>query len=56
MTAIVVPRSVSLSTEKFTAGINAVNPGLIATEMLDRFSHKDPALEQQLASIALTPF
>ena len=31
--------------------INAVNPGLTATEMIDRFSNKDPALEQQLASI-----
>ncbi|MCC3507638.1 MAG: SDR family oxidoreductase [Microcoleus sp. PH2017_17_BER_D_A] len=31
--------------------INAVNPSLTATEMIDRFSNKDPALEQQLASI-----
>jgi NAD(P)-dependent dehydrogenase (short-subunit alcohol dehydrogenase family) len=31
--------------------INAVNPGLTATEMIDRFSNKDPAMEQQLASI-----
>jgi NAD(P)-dependent dehydrogenase (short-subunit alcohol dehydrogenase family) len=31
--------------------INAVNPGLTATEMIDRFSNKDPALEQQLALI-----
>jgi NAD(P)-dependent dehydrogenase (short-subunit alcohol dehydrogenase family) len=31
--------------------INAVNPGFIATEMIDRFSNKDPAMEQQLASI-----
>jgi NAD(P)-dependent dehydrogenase (short-subunit alcohol dehydrogenase family) len=31
--------------------INAVNPGLTVTEMIDRFSHEDPTLEQQLASI-----
>ncbi|MBD2310018.1 SDR family oxidoreductase [Chroococcidiopsis sp. FACHB-1243] len=44
-------RSAALDYAKQSIRINAVNPGLIATEMTDRFSHKDPALEQQLASI-----
>lgn len=44
-------RSAALDYAKQSIRINAVNPGLIATEMTDRFSDKDPALEQQLASI-----
>jgi NAD(P)-dependent dehydrogenase (short-subunit alcohol dehydrogenase family) len=31
--------------------INAVNPGMVATEMMNRVTHKDPVLEKQFASI-----
>ena len=44
-------RAAALAYAKQGIRINAVNPGLIATETLDRFTHKDPALEQQLASL-----
>ena len=44
-------RAAALDYAKQGIRINAINPGLTATEMIDRFSHKDPALEQQLASL-----
>jgi NAD(P)-dependent dehydrogenase (short-subunit alcohol dehydrogenase family) len=44
-------RAAALDYPKQGIRINAVNPGLIATETLDRFTNKDPELEQQLASI-----
>jgi NAD(P)-dependent dehydrogenase (short-subunit alcohol dehydrogenase family) len=44
-------RAAALDYAKQGIRINAVNPGLTATEMIDRFSNKDPAMEQQLASI-----
>jgi NAD(P)-dependent dehydrogenase (short-subunit alcohol dehydrogenase family) len=44
-------RAAALDYAKQGIRINAVNPGPTATEMIDRFSNKDPALEQQLASI-----
>ena len=44
-------RSAALDYALLGIRINAVNPGLTATQMIDRFSNKDPALEQQLASI-----
>lgn len=44
-------RAAALDYAKQGIRINSVNPGLIATETLDRFTHKDPALEQQLASL-----
>lgn len=47
-------RTAALDYAKQGIRINAVNPGLIVTEMMDRFSHKNPALEQQLAEIVPT--
>jgi NAD(P)-dependent dehydrogenase (short-subunit alcohol dehydrogenase family) len=44
-------RAAALDYAKQGIRINAVNPGLTGTEGLDRFTNKDPALEQQLASI-----
>ena len=44
-------RSAALDYAKQGIRINAVNPGSVATEGLDRFTHKDPALEEQLGSI-----
>jgi NAD(P)-dependent dehydrogenase (short-subunit alcohol dehydrogenase family) len=44
-------RAAALDYAKQGIRVNAVNPGLIATDMTDRFSNKDPALEQQLASL-----
>jgi NAD(P)-dependent dehydrogenase (short-subunit alcohol dehydrogenase family) len=44
-------RAAALDYAKQDIRINAVNPGLINTETLDRFTNKDPTLEQQLASL-----
>jgi NAD(P)-dependent dehydrogenase (short-subunit alcohol dehydrogenase family) len=44
-------RSAALDYAKQGIRINTVNPGFIATAMIDRFSNKDPALEQQFASM-----
>jgi NAD(P)-dependent dehydrogenase (short-subunit alcohol dehydrogenase family) len=44
-------RAAALDYAKQGIRINAVNPGLTGTEGLDRFTNKDPAIEQQLASI-----
>jgi NAD(P)-dependent dehydrogenase (short-subunit alcohol dehydrogenase family) len=44
-------RAAALDYAKRGIRINAVNPGLTDTEGTDLFTHKDPALEQQLASL-----
>ena len=44
-------RAAALDYAKQGIRINAVNPGLTATELIDRFTNQDPALEEQLASI-----
>jgi NAD(P)-dependent dehydrogenase (short-subunit alcohol dehydrogenase family) len=44
-------RAAALDYAKLGIQINAVNPGFTATEMIERASHKNPALEQQLASL-----
>ena len=46
-------RSAALDYAKQGIRINAVNPGLIATKMLDRFSSKDLTLEQFASSIPM---
>jgi NAD(P)-dependent dehydrogenase (short-subunit alcohol dehydrogenase family) len=45
-------RAAALDYAKQGIRINAVNPGLILTEITARFTNKDPALEQQIGSMA----